>query len=144
MLPDLVVLLGRLARDRRVPASAKVIALIGISYALSPLDLLPDLLLGPLGMVDDLLVVVAALSRILNQVHPDLVRSHWSGQGRPPDRNAARDGLRIRVGTNIANIYLRHPLLTAMTASVIAELLQGRLLLGGQMARPEVALGVVR
>ena len=80
MLPDLVVLLGRLARDRRVPASAKVIALIGISYALSPLDLLPDLLLGPLGMIDDLLVVVAALSRILNQVHPDLVRSHWSGQ----------------------------------------------------------------
>ncbi len=80
MLPDLVVLLGRLARDRRVPASAKVIALLGISYALSPIDLLPDLLLGPLGMIDDLLVVAAALSRILNQVHPDLVRSHWSGQ----------------------------------------------------------------
>ncbi len=80
MLPDLVVLLGRLARDRRVPVSAKVIALLGISYALSPIDLLPDLLLGPLGMIDDLLVVVAALSRILNQVHPDLVRSHWSGQ----------------------------------------------------------------
>jgi uncharacterized membrane protein YkvA (DUF1232 family) len=80
MLPDLVVLLGRLARDRRVPTAAKVIALLGISYALSPLDLLPDLLLGPLGMIDDLLVVVAALSRILNHVHPDLVRSHWSGQ----------------------------------------------------------------
>ena len=80
MLPDLVVLLGRLARDRRVPPAAKVIALLGISYALSPIDLLPDLLLGPLGMMDDLLVVVAALSRILNHVHPDLVRSHWSGQ----------------------------------------------------------------
>ncbi len=80
MLPDLVVLLGRLARDRRVPTAAKVIALLGISYALSPIDLLPDLLLGPLGMIDDLLVVVAALSRILNHVHPDLVRSHWSGQ----------------------------------------------------------------
>ena len=80
MLPDLVVLLGRLARDRRVPPAAKVIALLGISYALSPIDLLPDLLLGPLGMIDDLLVVVAALSRILNHVHPDLVRSHWSGQ----------------------------------------------------------------
>ncbi len=79
-LPDLVVLLGRLARDPRVPTGCKIIALLGISYALSPLDLLPDLLLGPLGLLDDLLVVVAALSRILNYVHPDLVRSHWSGQ----------------------------------------------------------------
>ena len=46
---------------------------------------------------------------------------------------------RIRVGTNIANIYLRHPLLTAMTASVIAELSQGRLLLGlGISHRPVI------
>jgi hypothetical protein len=27
------------------------------------------------------LVVSAALSKILNQVHPDVVRSHWPGQG---------------------------------------------------------------
>jgi uncharacterized membrane protein YkvA (DUF1232 family) len=79
-LPDLVVLLGRLARDPRVPAGSKAIALFGIAYVLSPFDLLPDLLLGPLGLMDDLIVATAALSHILNQVHPDLVRSHWSGQ----------------------------------------------------------------
>ncbi len=79
-LPDLVVLLGRLARDPQVPPGSKAIALLGIAYVLSPFDLLPDLLLGPLGLVDDLLVATAALSHILNQVHPDLVRSHWSGQ----------------------------------------------------------------
>lgn len=37
---------------------------------------------------------------------------------------------RIKVGTNIANIYLRHPFLAAMTAATIADLSDGRLLLG--------------
>jgi alkanesulfonate monooxygenase SsuD/methylene tetrahydromethanopterin reductase-like flavin-dependent oxidoreductase (luciferase family) len=37
---------------------------------------------------------------------------------------------RIMVGTNIANIYFRHPFLCAATARTIAELSSGRLLLG--------------
>lgn len=81
LLPDLSVLLLRLLRDDRVPVGAKALAVLGIGYVLSPLDLLPELLLGPLGLVDDLFVVSAALSRILNGVHPDVVRFHWSGKG---------------------------------------------------------------
>ena len=81
LLPDLTVLLLRLLRDSRVPISCKVIAVLGVGYALSPIDLIPSLLVGPIGLVDDLLVVSAALSKILNEVHPDVVRSHWSGQG---------------------------------------------------------------
>jgi len=37
---------------------------------------------------------------------------------------------RIKVGTNIANIYFRHPFLAAMTAATIDELSGGRLVLG--------------
>ena len=81
LFPDLTVLLARLLRDRRVPMGSKLIALVGLGYVLSPLDLLPALLFGPLGWLDDALVVTAALSRILNDVHPDIVRSHWSGKG---------------------------------------------------------------
>jgi uncharacterized membrane protein YkvA (DUF1232 family) len=81
LLPDLTVLLFRLLRDPRVPAGGKAIALLGIGYVLSPVDLVPELLLGPIGMVDDLMIVAAALSRVVNYVHPDVVRSHWSGQG---------------------------------------------------------------
>lgn len=81
LLPDLTVLLARLLRDRRVPLGAKLIALVGIGYVLSPIDLLPALIFGPIGWADDVLVVTAALSRLLNDVHPDIVRSHWSGQG---------------------------------------------------------------
>jgi uncharacterized membrane protein YkvA (DUF1232 family) len=81
LLPDLTVCLARLLRDDRVPLRSKAIALIGVGYVVSPLDLLPGMLFGPIGLVDDLLVVTATLSRILNGVHPDVVRSQWPGQG---------------------------------------------------------------
>jgi uncharacterized membrane protein YkvA (DUF1232 family) len=81
LLPDLTVLLSRLMRDDRVPIASKAIAVAGIAYVLSPVDLLPGLLFGPIGLVDDLVIVAAALSGILNRVHPDVVRAHWSGQG---------------------------------------------------------------
>lgn len=80
LLPDVVVLLARLVRDPRVPWSAKAIAVLGLAYVFSPIDLIPDFL-GPIGLVDDLLVAVAALSKILNSVHPDLLRANWSGKG---------------------------------------------------------------
>ena len=81
LLPDLTVLLFRLLRDARVPVGAKAIALLGVGYVLSPVDLVPEALFGPIGLMDDLLIVAATLSRVLNYVHPDVVRSHWSGQG---------------------------------------------------------------
>lgn len=81
LLPDLAVLLFRLMRDDRVPVGSKAIAVFGIAYLVSPIDFMPALLLGPVGLIDDLIVIGAVLSRMLNQVHPDVVRSHWSGQG---------------------------------------------------------------
>lgn len=81
LFPDLSILLFRLGKDPRVPIGAKLIAGFGIAYILSPVDLLPEFLLGPFGLIDDLLVVATALSRLLKSVHPDIVREHWSGQG---------------------------------------------------------------
>jgi uncharacterized membrane protein YkvA (DUF1232 family) len=81
LLPDMTVLLFRLARDARVPIGSKIVAGMAVAYVVSPIDLMPEILLGPLGLLDDLLIVGAALSRLLESVHPDIVRQHWSGQG---------------------------------------------------------------
>ena len=57
---------------------------------------------------------------------------------------------RITVGTNIANIYFRHPFLAAATARTLAELSGGRLLLGlgmshrGLLARLGIDMGNAR
>ena len=81
LLPDFTVLLARLMRDPRVGWGSKLLAVAGVGYVVSPIDVLPSLLLGPIGLVDDLLVVTAALSALLNRAHPDVIRSHWPGQG---------------------------------------------------------------
>lgn len=81
LLPDLTILLLRLMRDARVPLYEKGLAMLGVAYVISPFDVLPSLFVGPLGLLDDLFIVAACLSRLLNHVHPDVVRGHWSGQG---------------------------------------------------------------
>ena len=81
LLPDLAMLLFRLIRDDRVPVGYRAIALLGMGYVVSPIDILPTFFFGPLGLLDDVIVVAATLSQLVNHVHPDVVRSHWSGQG---------------------------------------------------------------
>jgi uncharacterized membrane protein YkvA (DUF1232 family) len=81
LLPDLTILLTRLLRDERVPIAEKALAVAGVAYVLSPIDVLPAFLLGPVGLLDDVFIVAACLSRLLNHVHPDVVRAHWSGRG---------------------------------------------------------------
>lgn len=81
LLPDLTILLLRLLRDRRVPIARKGIAIAGVAYVLSPIDVVPALVFGPIGLVDDLFIVASCLSMLLNHVHPDVVRAHWSGHG---------------------------------------------------------------
>lgn len=81
LLPDLVVLLFRLLREPQVPSGAKLIALLGVGYLFSPIDLIPEALFGPIGLIDDLIVAGAAVSRLVNYVHPDVVRAHWPGRG---------------------------------------------------------------
>ena len=57
---------------------------------------------------------------------------------------------RVTVGTNIANIYFRHPFLCASTARVISDLSGGRVLLGlgmshrGLLARLGIEMGNAR
>ena len=81
VLPDLVVLVLRLLRDARVRPGDKAIAVLGIAYVLSPVDVLPEFLFGPIGLLDDALILALTVSRLVNRVHPDVVRAHWSGQG---------------------------------------------------------------
>ena len=98
VLPDLTILLLRLFGDRSVPVLQKGIAMAGIAYVLSPIDLMPALIFGPVGLLDDLFVVAACLSRLLNHVHPDVVRrlrgelEGWAAELIPPGLASTTDG----------------------------------------------------
>lgn len=78
ILPNLVKLLVRLARDPRVPVRAKVFAAAAAAYAISPIDLVPDFI--PLiGRSDDLVVVALALDYLVQEAGVAVVREHWDG-----------------------------------------------------------------
>ena len=78
LLPDLFVLFVRLARDRRVSSEAKVIAGIVLAYIISPIDIIPDMVFG-LGWVDDVILAVYALKRILVDTDQEVLLEHWTG-----------------------------------------------------------------
>ena len=79
-LPNLVLLLGRLLRDARVPMAEKALFAGAIIYVISPIDLIPDVF-PFIGQVDDLYVVALVLLRLINRTDDSIVREHWSGGG---------------------------------------------------------------
>ena len=79
-LPNMVVLLGRMLKDARVPTAEKALFLAAIVYVISPLDFIPDVF-PFIGQVDDIYVVALTLLRLINRTDATVVREHWSGGG---------------------------------------------------------------
>lgn len=79
-LPNMVMLLGRLLKDARVPVAEKALFAAAIVYVISPLDFIPDVF-PFIGQVDDLYVVALVILRLVNRTDESVVRSHWSGGG---------------------------------------------------------------
>ena len=79
-LPNMVVLMGRLVKDSRVPTAEKALLIGAIVYVISPLDLIPDIF-PFIGQVDDLYVVALVVLRLINRTDESVVRAHWPGGG---------------------------------------------------------------
>ena len=94
---DQVRLTWRLYRDRRVASRLKsAIPLLAAAYLISPVDLVPDFILG-LGQLDDvgvLGIAIVMMTRLVPRFAPDaVVQEHLAEMGRtreaPSGRNAA-------------------------------------------------------
>jgi uncharacterized membrane protein YkvA (DUF1232 family) len=75
-LYDRIILSWQLFWDRRVGLLPKLIPIFALIYVISPIDLLPALALGPLGMVDDASVVALMLALFAEVVPHDIVEEH--------------------------------------------------------------------
>ena len=80
LVPDVFILLVRLALDKEVPGTSR--ALIGgaIAYFILPFDLLPEAILGPAGYLDDLVLATAVLAQAFGGDLEPYARKHWSGK----------------------------------------------------------------
>src|SRR5690554_3756758 len=79
--PDLFHLLCRLIADPRVSVTEKAKLAATIAYFISPIDLLPEGLMGPIGYVDDIALSAYVLNGLLKSTGPEILQEHWAGEG---------------------------------------------------------------
>jgi uncharacterized membrane protein YkvA (DUF1232 family) len=79
--PDLFHLLCKLSLDPEVPVKEKAKLAGAIAYFVSPVDLVPEALVGPIGYADDIAVAAYVLNEIVNHTDQHAVQKHWAGDG---------------------------------------------------------------
>jgi len=79
--PDLFHLLWKLSTDPDVAPTDKVKLAAAIAYFISPIDLIPEAVVGPIGYVDDIALAAYVLHSIVNHTDPEVLRRHWAGDG---------------------------------------------------------------
>lgn len=78
--PDLFYLIVKLIGDAEVPAPHKARLVAVAAYFISPIDLIPEALLGPVGYVDDVALAAWTLNLLLNDVDEAVLLRHWAGE----------------------------------------------------------------
>jgi uncharacterized membrane protein YkvA (DUF1232 family) len=81
LAPDLFHLLVKLAGDRRVRPVQKAKLAATIAYFVTPIGVVPQALVGPIGYIDDVALAAYVLNGMLNSDEAPLVREHWAGDG---------------------------------------------------------------
>ena len=78
LLPDLLRLVSRLARDQALPRRVRVVLWLLLGYLASPIDLVPDFV-PVIGYADDAVVVALALRSVVRAAGSEPVERHWPG-----------------------------------------------------------------
>ncbi|MBB2911538.1 uncharacterized membrane protein YkvA (DUF1232 family) [Streptosporangium becharense] len=78
LLPDLLRLIPRLARDRTLPRGVRVRLWLLLGYLALPIDMVPDFI-PVLGYADDAIVVAVVLRAVVRAAGPEALERHWPG-----------------------------------------------------------------
>ena len=82
ILPDIVHLMIKLLVDKEVSSLIKSYILMALVYLISPIDIIPDFI-PVAGFIDDLLVSVIILNKIINTVDIQMlykIKTYWAGE----------------------------------------------------------------
>jgi uncharacterized membrane protein YkvA (DUF1232 family) len=81
LAPDFFHLLCKILLDPRVSRTQKAKVGGAIAYFMSPLDVMPEGIVGPAGYLDDVALAAYVLNDILESAGPEVLREHWAGDG---------------------------------------------------------------
>lgn len=79
LMPDILALLLRLYKDKRVNSEIKLTISIAITYLLCPVDILPDWI-PLLGTFDDITVMLFILNKIFCNISEEVILDNWEGE----------------------------------------------------------------
>jgi uncharacterized membrane protein YkvA (DUF1232 family) len=77
-IPDCMVMVGRLARDRRVSRGRRALLFLVLAYLAFPIDFVPDFL-PVAGQLDDAVLLALALRLLVRGGGVEIVREAWPG-----------------------------------------------------------------
>jgi len=77
-LPKFFKLFGRLMKDKRVPWYAKALPCLAIAYIISPIDIIPGLLVPIIGGLDDLVALFLGLKGLVSLTPQNIIDEHVS------------------------------------------------------------------
>ena len=78
LLPDLLRLLSRLARDDTLPRGVRLRLGLLLAYVALPIDLVPDFI-PVVGYADDAIIIALVLRSVIRHSGSEAVRRHWPG-----------------------------------------------------------------
>jgi uncharacterized membrane protein YkvA (DUF1232 family) len=91
-----IIAIARAARDPRTQWLARVVALLVVAYAASPIDLIPDFI-PVLGLLDDLIILPLGIALVLRLIPKDVMAEHRAVVAEREHLSPSRFGLGIVV-----------------------------------------------
>ena len=80
LAPDLFHLLAKLVADPKVSLEFKAVLGFAIAYFIMPVDLLPEGIIGPGGYLEDIVLAVWVLNKLINKSGARVVQKYWAGE----------------------------------------------------------------
>jgi len=78
LLPNVAKLFARLIADSRVSTRRKILVAAVLVYIVSPVDLIPDFVIG-VGHLDDIVLASLALNHLIEGTDEAVILEHWDG-----------------------------------------------------------------
>lgn len=82
-LPALFRFLANVALDSRVQQRDRTATLSALKYVIAPFDLIPEGLLGVVGLRDDLVLAALTVERLAGRIPAPFLADHWDREGDP-------------------------------------------------------------
>ena len=79
LVPDVFMLMARLALDKEVPQSTRMLVGGALAYFVLPTDFLPEAFVGPTGYLDDLILSLVVLAHVFGDEIEPFAEKYWSG-----------------------------------------------------------------